>query len=439
MKTRKFLLAVMIALSVSGLLSAQSNTYDIPEQLSGLIKKAFDNYPKLKQGDALVKVSQTQRDLAKAGYMPTIDGEASYRYGKPTPSITFPGFGSFAFFPANNYDFHVGAQLPIWDFGRTQANVQKTLAGIQSSKDNLENSKQALAYQVAELYCAIIFYNKSVEVQQEQIKLLQENEKIIGDRVKDGDALKFDLLSTQVKRNGAENQLIDLQNNVKKDYEFLDMLTGEQGEGYITRSDISFNTAGHEEVSVDKNYDLIIMNDQLKESEMDIKAARNNWMPKLMAKGQIGYQNGYVGSNPDGSFISLNKLLLTGSVGVGLSIPIYGADRPNYRIKIAQINVAAAKYNIDAMKMNLDKDILQAKSDLEATKTKLKNYDVQIDQAKEALNLANIRYKAGVITNLEMLSAQTDLQNAALGKIQLQFQVLLSTLTINQLGGTKFW
>ena len=431
MKTRKFLQTIMMVLFTTGLLNAQSNSYNLPDQLTDLIKKAFDNYPSLKAGDANIRLSQSQRDLARAGYMPTIDGEASYRYAKPTPELSFPGFGTFAFFPANNYDFHLAANVPIWDFGRTQANVKKTLAQIQTSKDNLENSKQALAYQVAELYCAIIFYNKSVAVQNEQVKLLEENEKIISDRVKDGDALKFDLLSTQVRRNSAQNLLIDLQNNLKKDYEYLNMLTAQQGEGYITRADINFNTSGHEEVSTDKNFDLIIMNDQLAASQWDFKSARNNWMPSLMAKGQIGYADGYI---PD-----VNKLQAFGSIGVGLSIPIYGADRPNYRMKIAKLNIEAAKYNIEATKLNLDKNVVQAKSDLEATKAKLKNYELQIDQAKEALNLANIRYKAGVITNLELLTAQTDEQNAELGKIQLQFQVLLSTLTINQLGGTKFW
>ncbi len=89
--------------------------------------------------------------------MPTIDGEASYRYQVPTPTLTFPVFGTVQFFPANNYDFHVGAQLPIWDFGRTQANVQRTLAEIQTSKDNLESAKQTLAYQVAEPYTVLLF------------------------------------------------------------------------------------------------------------------------------------------------------------------------------------------------------------------------------------------------------------------------------------------
>jgi len=99
----------------------------------------------------------------------------------------------------------------------------------------------------------------------------------------------------------------------------------------------------------------------------------------------------------------------------------------------------AAKYNMETTKINVDKDILQAKSDLEATKGKLKNYESQIDQAKEALNLAEIRYKAGVITNLELLTSQTDLQNAELGKIQLQFSLLLSLIDLNRMGGTKLW
>jgi outer membrane protein len=442
MKKIKTVLTLILAFTIAGISHAQtsSNPYGVPDQLIELVKKAIDNYPKLKAGDAYIKMNETERSLAKAGYMPTIDADANYRYQFPTPSITFPGFGSFAFFPKNNYDLHVGANLPLWDFGRTAASVKKTLYEIQSSKDNQESAKLDLAYEVAELYVATVFYNKSIEVQKEQVAVLDTNVQIIGDRVKDGDALKYDLLSTQVRLNNAQNQLIDLQNNVRKNYEYLDLLTGQQGDGYITITELNLNTAGHEsDISLDKNYQLMLLKDQLKSSEIDINSARNNWLPKLIAHGQIGYQNGYVGTNPDGSFISLNKLLLTGSVGVGLSIPIYGGDRPNYRIKIAQINVAAEKYNIEAAKLDIEKQLEQAVSDLDATRGKLKNYEAQIDQAQEALKLANIRYKAGVITNLELLTSQSNLQDSELGKIRLQFQTLESTLTIGKLGGTRFW
>ena len=47
--------------------------------------------------------------------------------------------------------------------------------------------------------------------------------------------------------------------------------------------------------------------------------------------------------------------------------------------------------------------------------------------------------RRGVITNLELLTAQTNLQNAQLGKIQLEYKLLLSKLDLNRIGGTRFW
>ncbi len=428
MRTRFFSIIIFM-LAFSGFTFAQNAA--APQQLLDLVKKAFDNYPKLKEGGEYIKLNETQNDLAKAAYMPTLDGVASYRYGKPTPSISNQFVGTLQFFPANNYDMHVGLVMPIWDFGRTQASVKKTLTQIATSKNNLEGSKQMLAYQVAQIYYAVVFMNKSIDVQNEQIKLLQENEKIISDRLKDGDALKFDLLSTQVKKNNAENLLIDLQTNLKKEYEMLNMFTAQEGENYIAQKEVATNEISNAEVLVDNNYDIISLNDQLQSSAWDIKSAKRGWLPSIVGRAQIGYQNGYI---PD-----VNQLELTYSAGVGLNIPIFSAARPNYQTKLAKINMQAAQYNLEAQKINLNKDILQTKSDITATDSKIKNYTLQIDQAKEALNLANIRYRNGVITNLELLTAQTDLQNAQLGEIQLEYNLLLSKLQLNKLGGTKFW
>ena len=407
---------------------------EIPAQLIELAKKAVDNYPKLKQGNEFIKLSEEQSSLAKAGYMPTINGDASYRYAKPTPSIGFPVNGqieNFQFFPANNYDLHVGLTQTIWDFGRTEASVKKTLAEIQTSKDNLENATQLIAAQVAQIFCEIVFLNKSVDVENAQIKLLEESEKIIQDKLKDGDALKFDLLSTQVKKSNAQNALIDLQTNLKKQYELMNMLTGNQGEGYISLSGIDPEQIPVLEVQAENNYDIIVLNDELKSSEWDIKSAKRGWLPSLAGKAQVGYQNGYVPN--------VNQLLFSYSAGVGLNIPIFGSERPNYRTKIAKINLQAAKYNLELQKITLDKDVQQAKDDIDANRNKLTNYVSQIEQAKEALNLANIRYRNGVITNLELLTAQTDLQDAELGQIQLQYSLTLAKMRIIQLSGKRYW
>ena len=134
MKT-KFFLLLLIATQV---VSAQ--TTPAPAQLTELINKAMDNYPKLKEASEYVNLSEAKKDLAYGAYMPVISGDANYRYGKPTPSIRFPiGNGVFqevSFLPANNFDVGLKVQQPIWDFGRTGANVQKSKSDIATSKDD---------------------------------------------------------------------------------------------------------------------------------------------------------------------------------------------------------------------------------------------------------------------------------------------------------------
>ena len=423
-------LALILAMNFSF-----AQTTPAPAQLTELIGKAMDNFPKLKEANEYVNLSEAKKDLAYGAYMPVISGDASYRYGKPTPSIKFPvGGGVFQevnFLPANNFDAGLRVQQPIWDFGRTGANIQKSKSDIATSKDNLENAKNTLAYQVAQVYFGIVFLNKSVDVQNEQIKLLEANEKLISDKIKNGDALKFDLLSTQVKKNSAQNRLIDLQTQLRKQYDMLNMVTANTGYDYITAKDADGSLFNADAVSGDNNFDIKVLNDKLATSNWDVKIAKRGWLPQLVASASAGYKNGFV---PD-----INKLMLNYNVGVGLSVPIFSSARPNYQTKIAKINLQASTYALEAQKLSLNKDIAQAKNDVDATQRKLKNYELQVEQASEAVSLASTRYKGGVITNLELLTAQTNLQDAQLGKIQLEYSLLLSKLDLNRIGGTKFW
>ena len=427
MKTRFFFL-LLIMTQIAGAQTA-------PAELIELIKKALDNYPKLKEANEYVNLSEAKKDLAYGAYMPVISGDASYRYGKPTPSISIP-LGpnitkEISFLPANNFDMGLKLQQPIWDFGRTGANIQKSKSDIATSKDNLESAKNTIAYQVTQIYFGIVFLNRSIDVQNEQIKLLEANEKLINDKIKNGDALKFDLLSTQVKKNNAQNRLIDLQTQLKKQYDLLNMVTANSTYDYITDKTVDKKLFSADAVSVDNNFDIKVLNDKLSTANWDVKIAKRGWLPSLVANASAGYKNGFV---PD-----INKLMFNYNVGVGLNVPIFSSARPNYQTKISKINLQATTYALEAQKLSLNKDISQAKNDVAATENKLKNYELQVEQANEALSLANTRYRGGVITNLELLTAQTNLQDAQLGKIQLEYNLLLSKLDLNRIGGVKFW
>ncbi len=59
--------------------------------------------------------------------------------------------------------------------------------------EGVDNTRNAIAYQTAQIYYNIQFLQKSIQVQQDQIGSLKENERLIQAKIKNGDALEYDL------------------------------------------------------------------------------------------------------------------------------------------------------------------------------------------------------------------------------------------------------
>jgi outer membrane protein TolC len=91
------------------------------------------------------------------------------------------------------------------------------------------------------------------------------------------------------------------------------------------------------------------------------------------------------------------------------------------------------------VKNNLQKEMIQQQSDIAASKERLLTAESLLQQAQRALQLAQSRYKNGVITYLDLQNAQTSMLEAQLSKIQYQYQLSLSSLALLQLNGNEFW
>src|SRR5215831_14458955 len=99
--------------------NAQSN-----EELKTLIKQSFNYFPKIQELQKASETSDLRVGLARSNYYPVISGNGSYTYITPLSRITPPGGGGeLVFQPHNNYDFNVSLTQPIWDFGKTNAQI----------------------------------------------------------------------------------------------------------------------------------------------------------------------------------------------------------------------------------------------------------------------------------------------------------------------------
>ena len=411
----------------------------VPAELKDFVEQSFRKYPKVGEMNDMVSMNEVKVGLGKTAYFPTAMGDLSYRLQYPTPAIQIPsGLGQMQEIkiqPADNYNASVTLAQPIIDL-RVNSLLNKAKSELDISKDNLESFKITLAYQVAQIYYSIIFLNKSLNVQQEQINLLQSTLHQISVKVKNGDALNYDLVSTEVKYSNATNFYTDLKSQLDKQYNMLGMLTGISGKGYL--KDMDFNatvftllTDSVAALAYRNNPDIRIAGDKIKLTGWDIISADRARLPLVNLLTGLGYKNGYVPN--------IDKINFNYFVGVGVTIPILSTSRPGFQRKLAVINHDASKLALETQKVILNKDLLNAMDDIQRNQKKLASADTLIKQAQMAHNLATDRYKFGVITNLELLTAVSNFQEAKLSQLQFEYNLLLSRMDLCRLAGVRWW
>jgi len=70
---------------------------------------------------------------------------------------------------------------------------------------------------------------------------------------------------------------------------------------------------------------------------------------------------------------------------------------------------------------------------------KLNNTNLLVQQAQKAYDLAQVRFKNGLITSAELVTAQTNIEDAKLTQVQLEYQMQLDRLDSQKIIGTRMW
>lgn len=434
MKINKIL--VIVCLFLGNEVLAQSSE----QVLSKLINQAIEYSPRVKEQQQLLSTGDYRIKVQETGLKPQVSGDVSYSRVDPIAKATLPVNGEpkvIQFQPHNNYNAGVNASYVIYDWGRFKEAVKKTVLEIQQQGGGIEALKHNLSYQVAQLYYSIIYLQKAIVVQQDQLKLVQENGKIIADRIKSGDALDYDAVQVQVRYKNAEIRVIDLQGQLEKQYIFLSSLIGFDARKLIpNNAELQFNYSKPDLQSayneaIRSNVDLKFLESKEGILAQEVKISSMSSLPTLAANASLGVRNGYL---PDISILRPNSL-----IGVKLSIPIYTGKRGAYNTQIAKINLDAAKQSTESQKNQISRDLENAYNDIKVANQKKELAASNIYQAEYSLKLAKKRLENGVSTPLEIQAAETGLEEAKFNLLQYDYQALLAKLEISRLSGVKFW
>ena len=404
-----------------------SYTYDSFEQ------HVLEYSQTLKQSVAKQIAMQKAMQVAKTGFLPSVDASGNYSYRINDYEMPFGDFSV----PMKHDSYSTGFSVmqPVFAGGSILYNykgqkIQNDIAdkSVELTKDNViyaaENSYWSAAAQ-KEMYGVMSHYSEIVGL---LLKVLQ-------DRYDDGMISKTDLIQMEVRKKEAEMQLLNASEGYKIALQNMNVLMGRVPTDSINVAEsIAKSTPTPDLANVDNVFnlrpDLSISKLNVDYQKNQIKLATAKYNPSLA----VGYQGAWgtqmINVNGDTQF---NHNFL-----VSLKVPLW-----RWGARFKQTAAQKALYNQARFALQDKQD--QISKELASTWTKLVESKRRIDIAEknckladENLELNTFSYTEGKLSILDVLSAQLTWIQAYTNLVQSHYQEKIALANYKKAAGTRY-
>ncbi|HXQ81320.1 MAG TPA: TolC family protein [Opitutaceae bacterium] len=426
----------LIALAIAAPAWAQGSPPG-PLTLAQAIDAVLARYPSMDAARAAIDAARARTMESNADRLPQVSGQAGYTYNslRPYVAFSFPGGPNGAIYEnvQNAYGVSVTARQLLTDFGRTDKIVDMARSGQITAQDALEDTRHQLGYQTIQSFYGVLLLRSSADVAREEIGALEEALRIAEKKFGAGSATKFDVLTTQVRLSNARNHLTDTLASLEKQENGLRQLLGRQiGAPLEVAGDFDAEAPAIPESmaiadGINNRPEMKLARDDEQTAHLRQDAADRGNRPTLAAQVTGGVENGVVPNLYD------NRGYVT--AGLSLEVPILTGRRVTGDRLEAEAGVRSAQARERELSETITTDVANAYSDLNAAKARLGSADTLVAQAKEALALAETRYANGVITNFELLDAQSSFRSAELSRLQARYDCVLARQAVARAAG----
>jgi len=408
---------LILFIFLSGVVDGQSKTNQsrsLTDSLSinNVIKQVISNYPSVKIAEEAINNAESRINLAKTGYNPVVDVTASFANLAPVTKLSFPGLGTFQLYPDFNYSASINLQQLVYDFGRTRQNVAIENEGKAIGEQSLGQVKEKLSLYTVSNFYALLYVQAAIKIKDEQLAALNEHLQYIEKVLATGSATEYQVLTTKVKISTVESQKVDLIAAQKSQQAALNSLMGNSNAASpVVKNELSVAAPAIQSDSILSyayhNRDEVLINERkttLAELKFGMTKLQNKPLLNLQATG--GAKNGYL---PD-----LAKFTPNYVIGLGLRVPIFDGMKNKYTLSQAQSAITTLAYEADYTKRTISNEVYESEALMSAAARKVTQTELQLKQAQKAYSLAEISFKSGVITNLDLLDANTSVSETSL-------------------------
>jgi outer membrane protein len=308
--------------------------------------------------------------------------------------------------------------VTLFNGGQNTNALAQARLNLQATGQDLVRSRQTVVFVVASDFLTLITQQEQLRVQQENLTA-QEQEltqlqqfvnagtRPIGDLYQQQAAVAATRLALVNARRATEVAKLDLIQELlldpRLDYTFVTPTT--IGEGTTP----TFNLDSLITVALAQRVDIQSQLLRVQAAERDIRIAEGGRFP--LVTGSAGYSSGYNSGN-DGGFLTQLNQRRGGSVGVGVSVPIFDRGAVSIARQRAQVQLENEQITLRDQEQTVAIEVRRAYLDYIAAGEQLAASNAQQQAASLALQAAQARYRVGLATFVEVTLARASLVQA---------------------------
>ena len=442
MKQRLFILLVISSLSLMSFAqgaSGDNNSGSSADSLTlkSVIGEIISKHPTVMGAIEALNAADARIGLAKTGYYPNVDAGANFSYIGPVIKITIPNMGSFQLYPNTNYSAAINVRQPILDFGRTRENVMLETENKAYGELTVEQVKQKMSMAAVNNFYTLAFLQDAIVIKDEEIKALNEHLKFVETKKLTGSATDYEVLTTQVRITTAESQKVDLLTAKKIQQSYMNSLLGRPESNVpVVKKEL---VAVMPQINNDSLLDYALKNRDemlLAKKKMDIARIRYD-LTRTLNRPYLGFVA--TGGAKNGYLPELNALKMNYVLGLGFTVPLYDARKTKYNLDQVKVAMNGLDYEQEATKRTVTSEVDEAEAYVTSAMQKVKQFELQLLQAEKAYSLAEISYKAGTITNLDLLDSSTMVSQSRLLLLKAKIDYAASLYRLKAVTGERLY
>lgn len=364
---------------------------------------------------------------ADSALYPRIDANANYF---PTKTFVMPTNGVFSTKQGNAFHADVSTSYSLWDFGRSRDKINASLSSQEGADSTKKLTQSELIQQVWLQYYGVAYAHSLIDTADASVKFYEGEYSQARNMRLNGLKIEADELRFKASLMESQNRAATARSEYDKGRLALGLLIGSDELISVKKEDLDQRS----EAITTQNSSLEVLRQELRRNNPRLKVLRSS-IDSAKALSNLSNNEKYGNVALSGSYGYDNSLSSYDSYQAGITgtIPLYDGGKLSAEAQKSRIAHAISQKEFESAERELWQELYGAYRDLMDADTSIQAKEGVIEATAKSLHLSEGRYKQGLATYVDVLEAQSTLENAHAGSAEAKYQKIRAFAQIQKL------